>query len=59
MSDKFNAIEPTASQRSAARELYQFFVALCQQNFTEAQALTLVSNLLTSSAERPANEHDD
>lgn len=59
MSDKFNAIEPTASQRSAARELYQFFVALRQQNFTEAQALTLVSNLLTSSAERPANEHDD
>ena len=47
------ATEPTATQRSAARELYQFYVALQQSGFTEDQALTLASNLLVSSSQRP------
>lgn len=46
-----DALEPNAQQRTAARELYMFFVALVQQGFTEAQALTLVGNLLESSDE--------
>lgn len=50
MSDEFSSyIEPTAKHRSAAREMYQFFVAMRQQGFTETQALSLISDLLTSS----------
>lgn len=51
MIDPLDSIELSAKQRSAARELYGFFVALQQQGFTEEQALSLTSDLLTSSTD--------
>lgn len=52
-------IEPSAAQRGAALALYQLFVALQQRGFTEQQALTLVGQLLTSSAGLGGDAHDD
>lgn len=58
MNDELDAIELSARQRSTARELYQFFVALRQQGFTETQSMTLVSDLLTSSVIDQAEQEE-
>lgn len=44
-------VEPSAAQRAAALVLYQMYVALTQQGFTDGQALVLVGRLLVSSVD--------
>lgn len=41
-------IEPTADHRSAALNMRQLYVALCDEGFTDAQALALVGTMLRS-----------
>lgn len=36
-------IEPSADVRQGAKAMYQLFIALVQEGFTEAQALKMVS----------------
>lgn len=44
-------LEPSASLRSAAYHIRQMFVALTEAGFSETQALSLVTHLLTGKTE--------
>lgn len=41
-----NPVEPSADQRSAAKNLHEMFVALTNEGFTETQALTILGYVL-------------
>lgn len=43
-------IEPAADMRQMATTLYQTFVALVAEGFTEKQALTIIGQILAASA---------
>jgi hypothetical protein len=38
-------VEPAAELRTAASALYQYYVALMMEGFTEKQAMTIISNM--------------
>jgi hypothetical protein len=49
MADRRARTEPSAELRSAAYGLWQMYVALTAEGFTEKQALTIIGSLLAAS----------
>jgi hypothetical protein len=45
--------EPSADIRQAASTMWQIFVALTSEGFSEEQSLTIISNMLLGNQGRP------
>jgi hypothetical protein len=51
MAEEFNATEPTADMREAAKAIRGIYVALRKEGFTESQALVIVGQVLAANSE--------